>query len=130
MNRWEIFIFCKKLFWRQNNLETADFLEKGSNDFDAFFSESSAHYCLSETENRLSQKKLVFEKMAEMDDFWQFFAKISRTRIFFENRALSVLSPCDALTSCKTSKDWCGPSLNFIKKTKKQGTYEHRSIET
>ena len=41
----------QKLFWRQNNLETADFLENGSNDFDVFISESGAHYCLSESKN-------------------------------------------------------------------------------
>ena len=85
-------------------MEMADFLQNGSNDFGAFFSESSAHYCLSESKNHQSEKILVFEKMAEMADFQQFFAKISRTRIFFENRALSVLSPYDALTSCKKAK--------------------------
>ena len=47
----------------------ADFLENGSNDFGAFLSESRGHYCLSESENHLSQKNLVFEKMAEMADF-------------------------------------------------------------
>ena len=41
----------QKIFWRRNNLETADFLENGSNDFGAFFSKSSAYYCLSESKN-------------------------------------------------------------------------------
>ena len=74
-----------------------------------FFSESSAHYCLSEFKNR--QKMLVFEKMAKMADFLQFFAKINRSGFFFENRALSVLSPYDALTSCKKAKKSLEPFL-------------------
>ena len=56
--------------------------------------------------------------MAEMADFGSFFAKISRTTLFFENQILSVSSPYGASTSCKTSKDWCEPPLNLNKETK------------
>jgi hypothetical protein len=56
-------------------------------------------------------KKILFLRKWLKWLIFSSFAKISRTRIFFENRALSVLSPYDALTSCKKAKKSLEPFL-------------------
>ena len=44
---------------------------------------------------------------------YQFFEKISQTRFFFENRALSVSSPYSAPTSCKKAKKSLEPFSRY-----------------
>ena len=46
---------------------------------------------------------VLFKKISRYR-IYQFFEKISQTRFFFENRALSVSSPYGATTSCKKAK--------------------------
>ena len=48
--------------------------------------------------------RVVLAKKSKNHHFQQFFAKISRTRFFFENRAQSVSSLYSPPTSCKKAK--------------------------
>ena len=64
-------------------------------------------------QKRFVQKNFRFPENSQKHDFQQVFAKISQTRFFLENPALSASSPYSASTSCKKTKKSLEPFSSY-----------------